>query len=191
MPTGSHPDIRRVKRQGNHPSIHGTKLWKSSCLIIDYLNRNRPEHCQSVIDVGCGWGASGIWCAKKLGSDVTSMDADPAVFPFLDVAAQLNGVTTTPLVSRFEKLTTRQLHQFDMLIATDICFWDELVDPVYKMVNRAVKAGVRHILIADPERPTFHEMARRCVKKHCADVIEWETRSPIKAQGAIMIIENA
>jgi predicted nicotinamide N-methyase len=94
-------------------------------------------------------------------------------------------------VSRFEKLTTRQLRQFDMLIATDICFWDELVDPVYKMVNRAVKAGVRHILIADPERPTFHEMARRCVKKHCADVIEWETRSPIKAQGAIMIIENA
>ena len=191
MPTSSHPEIRKVKRKGNHPSIHGNKLWKSSCLIIDYLNRNRPEHCQSVIDVGCGWGASGIWCAKKLGSDVTSMDADPAVFPFLDVAAQLNGVTTTPLVSRFEKLTTRQLRQFDMLIATDICFWDELVDPVYKMVNRAVKAGVRHILIADPERPTFHEMARRCVKKHCADVIEWETRSPIKAQGAIMIIENA
>lgn len=191
MPTGSHPDIRRVKRQGNYPSIHGTKLWKSSCLIIDYLNRNRPEHVDSVIDVGCGWGASGIWCAKKLGAEVTSMDADPAVFPFLDVAAQLNGVSTTPMVSRFEKLTTRQLSQFDMLIATDICFWDELVDPVYKMVNRAVKAGVKHILIADPERPTFHEMAERCVKKHCAELIEWQTRSPIKAQGAIMIIENA
>ncbi len=191
MPTGSHPDIRRVKRQGHYPSIHGTKLWKSSCLIIDYLNRNRPEHADSVIDVGCGWGASGIWCAKKLGANVTSMDADPAVFPFLDVAAQLNGVSTTPLVSRFEKLTTRQLSRFDMLIATDICFWDELVDPVYKMVNRAVKAGVKHILIADPERPTFHEMAERCVKKHCAELIEWETRSPIKARGAIMIIENA
>ena len=119
------------------------------------------------------------------------MDADPAVFPFLDVAAQLNGVSTTPLVTRFEKLTTRQLSQFDMLIATDICFWDELVDPVYKMVNRAVKAGVKHILIADPERPTFHEMAERCVKKHCAELIEWETHSPIKARGAIMIIENA
>lgn len=191
MPTGSHPDIRRVKRQGNYPSIHGTKLWKSSCLIIDYLNRNRPEHANSVIDVGCGWGASGIWCAKKLGADVTSMDADPAVFPFLEVAAKLNGVSTTPLVKRFEKLTTRRLSQFDMLIATDICFWDELVDPVYKMVNRAVKAGVKHILIADPERPTFHEMAERCVKKHCAELIEWETHSPIKARGAIMIIENA
>ena len=191
MPTGSHPAIRKVKREGSYPSIHGTKLWKSSCLMIDYLNRNRPEYADTVIDVGCGWGASGIWCAKKLGSEVTSMDADPAVFPFLDVSAKLNGVNTTPLVTRFEKLTTKQLSQFDMLIATDICFWDELVDPVYKMVNRAVKAGVKHILIADPERPTFHEMAERCVKKHCAEVVEWHTLSPIKSQGAIMVIENA
>lgn len=191
MPTASHPDIRKVKREGNYPSIHGNKLWKSSCLVIDYLKQNPPEHANSVIDVGCGWGASGIWCAKKLGSDVTSMDADPDVFPFLEVAADLNGVITTPLVSRFEELTKRQLSQFDLLIAADICFWDELVDPVYKMVNRAVKAGVKQIVIADPERPTFHEMAARCVDKHCAELIEWETRSPIKAHGALLVIQNA
>jgi predicted nicotinamide N-methyase len=191
MPTASHPDIRKVKREGNYPSIHGNKLWKSSCLVIDYLKQNPPEHADSVIDVGCGWGASGIWCAKKLGSDVTSMDADPDVFPFLEVAADLNDVTTTPLVSRFEKLSKRQLSKFDLLIAADICFWDELVDPVYKMVNRAVKAGVKQIVIADPERPTFHEMAARCVEKHCAEVIEWETQSPIKAHGALLVIHNA
>ena len=191
MPTASHPDIRRVKREGNYPSIHGNKLWKSSCLVIDYLKQNPPEYAETVIDVGCGWGASGIWCAKKLGADVTSMDADPDVFPFLDVAADLNGVTTTPLVSRFEKLTKRQLSKFDLLIAADICFWDELVDPVYKMVNRAIKAGVKQIVIADPERPTFHEMAARCVDKHCAEIIEWETRSPIKAHGALLVIHNA
>lgn len=191
MPTGSHPAIRRLKRQGVYPSIHGNKLWKSSCLLIDYLNRHRPEHKGSVIDVGCGWGVSGIWCAKTLGSRVTSVDADPDVFPFLEASASLNGVETSPLVSRFEKLSTRQLSQFDMLIAADICFWDELVNPVYNMVNRAVKAGVKHILIADPERSTFFEMAERCVDRHCADIVEWQTRSPVKARGAIMVIENA
>jgi predicted nicotinamide N-methyase len=191
MPTASHPGIRKVKRQGNYPSIHGNKLWKSSCLIMDYLKQHPPEHADTVIDVGCGWGASGIWCAKKLGSTVTSMDADPDVFPFLEVAADLNGVSTSPLVTRFEKLTRRQLSQFDMLIAADICFWDELVDPVFKMVNRAVKAGVKQILIADPERPTFHEMAARCVERHCAEIVDWETRSPISARGAIMVIHNA
>lgn len=191
MPTASHPEIRRIKRQGNHPSIHGNKLWKSSCLLIDYLHNNPPAHCHSVIDVGCGWGISGIWCARKLGADVTSMDADPDVFPYLEATAAINKVETDPLVSRFEKLKTRQLAEFDMLIAADICFWDELVDPVCNMVNRAVKAGVKHILVADPERPTFFEMAERCVDKHCAEIVEWETRSPIKASGAIMVIENA
>ena len=191
MPTASHPAIRQVKREGNYPSIHGDKLWKSSCLLIDYLNRNPPEHCRSVIDVGCGWGISGIWCARKLGAHVTSMDADPDVFPYLEATAELNKVSTEHLVSRFEKLKTRQLSQYDMLIAADICFWDELVNPVYNMVNRAVKAGVKHILIAEPERPTFLEMAGRCVERHCADLVEWETRSPVKARGSIMVIENA
>lgn len=191
MPTSSHPAIRAVRRKGHEPSIHGNKLWKSSCLLIDYLKHNPPEHAETVLDVGCGWGISGIWCAKKLGSQVTSVDADPSVFPFLKATAELNGVSTTPLVSRFEKLSKKKLANYDMLIAADICFWDELVDPVYNMVNRAVKAGVKKIIIADPERPTFHEMAERCVEKHAAEVIEWSTSKQIKASGALLVLENA
>ena len=191
MPTSAHPLIRRVKRQGVYPSIHGNKMWKSSLLLIDYLNKHRPAYCDNVIDVGCGWGISGIWCAKTLGSNVTSVDADPHVFPFLQASSELNGVATTPLVSSFEKLGTRQLSRFDMLIAADICFWDDLVDPVFNMVNRAVKAGVKHIVIADPERPTFFDMAQRCETRHCAEIIEWKTDSPIKARGALMVLENA
>lgn len=190
MPKGSHPAIRAVKRQGTQPSIHGNKLWKSSCLLIDYLNKNPPEHCDRVIDVGCGWGVSGIWCAKALGAEVTSVDADPDVFPFLEATAALNGVATTPLVSRFEDLRKRQLSEFDILIAADICFWDELVDPVFNMVKRAVNAGVKQVLIADPERSTFYDMARRCEKKFSAEIIDWETKTPIKARGAIMVLEN-
>jgi predicted nicotinamide N-methyase len=191
MPTSSHPAIRQVRRQSANPSIHGNKLWKSSRLLIDYLHKNRPTHCNNVLDVGCGWGISGIWCAKTLGSQVTSVDLDPDVFPFLEASANLNGVTTTPLVSSFEKLSTRQLSQFDMLIAADICFWDDLVDPVFNMVNRAVKAGVKLIIIADPERSPFFDMARRCEDRHSAEILEWQTHSPIKARGALMVLQNA
>jgi predicted nicotinamide N-methyase len=191
MPTASHPAIRRLKRQGIEPSIHGNKLWKSSCLLIDYLKKHPPEHCRRVMDVGCGWGISGIWCAQHFGSMVTSVDADPDVFPFLQATADINGVETRHLVSRFEKLSTRELSRYDMLIAADICFWDELVKPVTNMVNRAVKAGVKHILIADPERAPFFEIAERCAQKHCAEVIEWRTRGSVDASGAIMVIENA
>ena len=191
IPTASHPAIRRLKRQGIEPSIHGNKLWKSSALLIDYLKKHPPEHSRRVIDVGCGWGISGIWCAKQFGSKVTSMDADPDVFPFLEATADLNGVETRHLVSRFEKLSTKDLAKYDMLIAADICFWDELVKPVTNMVNRAVKAGVKHILIADPERSPFFEVANRCADKHCAELVEWQTSGSVEAQGAIMVIENA
>jgi len=191
IPTGSHPEIRKAKRGGAAPSIHGNKLWKSSCLLIDYLKHNPPEHCDRVMDVGCGWGIAGIWCAKYLRSDVISVDADPDVFPFLEIAADINGVSTTPMVSRFEKLTKKKLKRIDMLIAADICFWDELVNPVTNLVNRAVKAGVKQVLIADPERAPFFEIAERCSDAHCAEVVEWSTRSPIKASGSIMVLNNA
>lgn len=191
MPTSAHPAIRRVRRQGVTPSIHGNKLWKSSLLLIDYLHTHRPSHHATVIDIGCGWGISGIWCASTLGSDVTSVDADPDVFPLLHATADLNGVTTTPQVARFETLSTRQLSRFDMLIAADICFWDDLVNPVFNLVNRAVKAGVKHIVIADPERPPFFDLAQRCETRHYAEIIEWKTSNPIKAGGALLIIENA
>lgn len=191
MPTSTHPAIRRVRRQGHAPGIHGNKLWKASALLIDYLNRRRPEHHARVMDVGCGWGISGIWCAATLGSQVTSVDADPAVFPYLAATAELNGVSTRHRVARFEKITTRELAGCDMLIAADVCFWDELARPVGNLVNRALRAGVKHIVIADPERQPFLDMAQACVERHCGEVLPWRCRGSIEARGALLVIENA
>ena len=191
MLTSGHPAIRAVKRTDDSPSIHGNKLWRSSFLLIDYLHKNPPEHCDTVMDAGCGWGMSGIYCAHRFNAAVTSIDADADVFPYLQANAAANGVEVTTLESRFEKITTRQLQNIDLLIAADICFWDELVNPVYNLINRAVKAGVKKIVIADPERSPFLEVSRRCQEKHCAELIDWQTRKPVKAQGALLIIENA
>lgn len=190
MPYSGHASIRAVKRAGHEPSIHGTKLWKSSCLIIDYLKKNTPRHTGRVLDAGCGWGVTGIWCAKQWGSEILSMDADPAVFPYLDAVAALNGVTTTPWVKRFEKVTQKELRGIDVLVGGDICFWDELVKPVGKMIDRAVAAGVGTIVIGDPERPTFHEMAERAIEKHGGQLLNWRLSGTVKATGALLVIHN-
>jgi predicted nicotinamide N-methyase len=190
LPTSSHPAIRRVRRQCAAPEIHGNKLWKSSLLLIDYLHRHRDPLPRRVLDAGCGWGIAGIWCARQLGAEVTSADADRHVFPFLEATATLNGVQTTQRITRFERITTAQLAAFDTLIAADICFWDELVAPVANLVNRAVHAGVQRILIADPERPTFHSMAERCIDRHGGELLEWRCSGAQAARGAILVIDN-
>lgn len=190
MPTGSHPAIRRVKRQSEAPQIHGNKLWKSSCLTIDYLKKNPEPKPKKVLDAGCGWGIGGIWCAKHFGAEVTSVDADPHVFPFLAATAELNQVSTEPKVARFEQLTTAYLGTFDTLIAADVCFWDELVGPVSNLVSRALKAGVDRIIVADPERPTFHEMAQRCIDRHGGELVQWQTSGSLSASGALLVINN-
>jgi len=190
MPYASHPSIRAVKRAGHEPSIHGTKLWKSSCLIIDYLKKNPPERTKRVLDAGCGWGVTGIWCAKQWGSKVISMDADPAVFPYLEAVAELNGVATQPWVQRFEKVRKKDLEKVDVLVGGDICFWDELVKPVNRMIDRAIDAGVGTIVIGDPERPTFHEMAARAIKRHGGELLDWRLTGTVKATGALLVIHN-
>ena len=190
MPYASHPSIRAVKRAGHEPSIHGTKLWKSSCLIIDYLKKNPPGRTKRVLDAGCGWGVTGIWCAKQWGSKVISMDADPAVFPYLEAVAELNGVATQPWVQRFEKVRKKDLEKVDVLVGGDICFWDELVKPVNRMIERAIDAGVGTIVIGDPERPTFHEMAARAIERHGGELLDWRLAGTVKATGALLVIHN-
>jgi len=190
MPYSGHSSIRAVKRAGHEPSIHGTKLWKSSCLIIDYLKKHPPARRKKVLDAGCGWGITGIWCAKQWGSEVISMDADAAVFPYLDAVAALNGVETTSWVQRFEKVQKKNLKNVDILFGGDICFWDELVKPVGKMIDRAIDAGVGTIVIGDPERPTFHEMAEKAIERHGGELLDWRLSGTVKATGALLVIHN-
>lgn len=191
FPTSRHPAIRRAKRDCQAPAIHGNKLWKSSCLIIDYLHRHPQPQPRRVLDAGCGWGIGGIWCARRFGADVVSLDADRNVLPFLKVTAELNGVETQPRVCRFERVSREELSGFDTLIAADVCFWDELVRPVSNLVNRALDAGVARIIIADPERPTFHDMAQRCIDRHGGELLPWRTRGALAASGALLVINNS
>ena len=71
-----HPEVRKLKRF-NTPSAHGNKLWKSSWLLMDYFNRRGLSEGSRVLEVGCGWGLAGIYCAKRHGANVTGVDIDP------------------------------------------------------------------------------------------------------------------
>ncbi len=143
------------------------------------------------MELGCGWGLASIYLHKEFGCKTVGVDADDAVFPYLDLHADINNANVSTLQKRFEKITTKELSNYDVLIAADVCFWDELSDIHFNLIKRAIKAGVKKIIYADPERAPFLELAERCADKLYAEVFEAELKRPVKARGGLMIIENA
>ncbi len=185
-----HRDIRRLKRQTESPSIHGNKFWGSSYLLMDYLQEHPlPSGCK-VLELGCGWGLLGIHCAVAYQSETTGIDADDAVFPFLDLHAQHNGVNIETQQLRFEELDEDYLSQFDIMLGADICFWDELSEELMQLMDRAINAGIKKIVIADPERAPFFELAEYCIEAYYAELENRVIDKPRRASGCLLVIEN-
>ena len=183
----NHSRIRALKKE-HEPDIHGDKVWNSSFLIMDYLDLQGLKKGSKVMEVGCGWGLLGIYCARKWGADVVGVDADDKVFPYLHLHAEVNEVTIQTRRSRFENLKKSHLSGTNLVVGGDICFWDELIDPLSKLVNKAMKAGVDQVILADPGRPPFDEVCERAEKKSGAELKEWKVKKPSKASGWLLII---
>ena len=186
-----HKDIRRLMSEKNYPEIHGDKVWASSYFIMDFLDENPlPKNC-NVLEIGCGWGILAIHCAKKFKANVLAVDADELVFPFLDLHARLNRVKVEHLVSKFETIPEQAFSGFDVMLGGDICFWDELVNPLYQTIRRALQHGVKTIMIADPGRSTFLKLAKRCQKDFNALLIPYVVIDPAAYDGYILVIQNS
>ena len=183
-----HKAIQALLEKDVHPEIHGDKVWFSSYLIIDYLLKHPVGKHPSIMDIGCGWGMLGIFCAKELGAKVVGVDADEHVMPYLKVQAANNGVKIKTKVCRYENIEPELLAKQDMILGADICFWDALLDPLFALIKRAKKSGVKTIIIADPGRSPFLKLAKRCQKKFDANLLPVAIKKPTKAEGYLLII---
>jgi predicted nicotinamide N-methyase len=181
----SHPAIRKLKR-ASPPEIHGTRQWPSSWLLIDYLSRHPLSRGSRVIEVGAGWGLAGIYCARRFSADVLAVDKDPAVFPYLELHAAINGVQIRTLRADFRRITPALLAEADVLIGSDICFWKTLVPEVRLLVRRAIGSGVGLVLIADPSRSTFEDMASDLVTRGSGRIVDWRISRPRAQSGRIL-----
>jgi len=185
----NHKDIRRLKREGYVAEIHGNKFWNSSFLIMDHLKKHPLKKNAKVMEIGCGWGLLGIHCAKEYGAKVIGIDADANVLPYMDLHAELNGVEVTGVKRSFEKLSVNYLKGIDTILGADICFWDEMTEILFNLIKRAKRAGVRQIMIADPCRPPFTDLAELCEEKfHNVEVVDAQINRPVNASGEILIV---
>ena len=184
-----HPRIRQLKRDGHVAEIHGNKFWNSSYLIMDYLKKNPLPAKLRILEIGCGWGLLGLYCAKRFGNRVHGIDADKNILPYLELHAELNDVRMTAERKTFNQLTVDYLSRFDVILGADICFWDQMAAELYRMIVRAKRAGVRQIMIADPCRPPFSKLAEKCEDKlENVELVEKFLTRPANASGEILIV---
>jgi predicted nicotinamide N-methyase len=191
LPRRSHPAWQALQTQTSQPQLHGHKLWGASRLLMDYLLQHPLTPQQPVLDLGCGQGSTSVFCATHFDSRIIANDADAAVFPYLDCLAEMNNCRIEHLIQSFDDINHDTLTNIDIIIGADICFWDHLAEPVYQLISRAIDAGVKKIIIADPNRPPFINVAEVCVEEYFGEILPWKTAIGGKVSGSILLIENA
>ncbi|MDF1590814.1 MAG: class I SAM-dependent methyltransferase [Desulfobacterales bacterium] len=184
-----HPEIAKLKRK-HAPSVHGNKSWSTSWVLIDHIRKTRLIPGAKILEIGCGWGMTGIFCAKKFDAAVTAADIDPDIHPFLDLHARINKVKVAFLNKGFDQISSSRLRDVDLIIGSDICFWDDLIDPLRRLIQRARRASVGRILIADPGRPTFDSLVASLSPKKGVEVLDHEIKKPRRMSGKILHITH-
>ena len=186
----SHPELRALRAR-HHPNYQGHRLWNATWLMMSFLEAHRPAPGTRVIEAGCGWGLSGIYCARIHGALVTATDVDEKVFPFLELHARHNEVELDCVTAGFEQLDDSILASQDLLVGADICFRPAMIDSLFDLLDRALGAGVERILLSDPGRPTFETLAAHCVERLGGLEIEWQVEEPlINWEGSPVIIRG-
>lgn len=184
--SSQHRIVRRLKR-AYQPSAHGNKAWRASFLLMDYLLHNPLRSRARVMELGCGWGPGAVFCARRFNAKATGVDLDENVFPYLEVTAALNDVKVAQMRADFNTLDAVRLAEEQVLIGSDICFWDRMVKPLVELAARALGAGVQRVVIADPGRPTFYELADHCAKNGWRTTLrEWYAVEPSHTSGEVL-----
>lgn len=143
---------------------------------------------KTILDLACGWGLPGIFCAKVFNASVTWIDGDEEVYPYLELLAEKNGVPANFMKMDINKVGRSILRDIDVVIASDICFCDTMIDPLRRFINRARSASVSHIFISDPGRWPFDDLAKLFINYDGTELVEWRVTDPVNTKGKILKI---
>ena len=165
--TAAHPEIKKIFREGRLPIEFGNKVWATTLVVLNKINKEENSFKNlRVLEIGCGRGLLGIFLAKKYACKVTASDFDEKVIPLVKIQAKVNNVDIETKVASFSELTVEYLKDFDLVIGSEICYSEEVAKDLTKLIEKAMTAGVKKLILADPGRPDFKELMQNSIKSY-------------------------
>lgn len=161
VPRASDTGLRALRAM-HQPAHQGWRLWSATWLLLSYLQTCDLRGAR-VVDVGCGWGLAGVYCATR-GATVISCDLDPEVLPIAQYHADCNEAIIQTQARGFDAVDDELLAGASWVIGADICFRGDLVDPLFQLLQRARRADAA-VALADPGRAPMQTLAARCVQQ--------------------------
>jgi predicted nicotinamide N-methyase len=182
-----HREVRQLKRL-HAPSFHGFRVWPSSWLLMDFIEKLGMPRRIRLMEIGCGWGLAGIYCAKNHGAMVTCVDIDAEVFPYVGLHAGINKVDIQTMQLGFDGISGKKMKKIDVVIGADICFWDNMVASLKALILRALGADTQLVLIADPGRSPFEIMGSYFVENQQGETMDRSINHPYPIRGRLLKI---
>uniref|UniRef100_A0A182P9W0 ETFB lysine methyltransferase n=1 Tax=Anopheles epiroticus TaxID=199890 RepID=A0A182P9W0_9DIPT len=122
---------------------------------------------KSVLEVGCGCGASTIAALMVGANQVTANDIDPVALQATILNAKLNGITDNRLVVSSDNLIgegadARTVDRCEVVLIGDLFYDTEIAADLHPWIQRLARAGAE-IFIGDPGR---HGITETGVLRH-------------------------
>lgn len=139
--------------------------WPGGQALTRYLLSNPlVSKGKTVLDLGCGCGASAI-AAKLCGAaHVVANDIDPVAAVATQMNFELNGLD--PVLCVTENIIGSEPRGYDLILLGDMFYEEALADSLHSWLDRCIQTQGTQVLIGDPGRAQFEDHAIRRLL-HC------------------------
>ncbi|TNE76907.1 MAG: hypothetical protein EP334_07560 [Gammaproteobacteria bacterium] len=187
----NHPDVIRLRGDGHCPSEFGSRIWRATYLLIDYLSSLSLADTRQVIELGCGWGLAGTYLQKWFDVEVMATDIDANVFPYQQLLCQHNDIEMQTRHCSLSQLCEYNLHDIDLMIGADICYSDENAQDIEKLCHHLADQGGGELILADSGREPFEKLIPQLQSRYQVDVTATTLELPAIASGQILHVVAA
>jgi predicted nicotinamide N-methyase len=187
----NHARVLALRERGLEPREFGSRIWRSSYLLIDYLSRLQFARGDHLMELGCGWGLPSLYLHKHHDVRVTATDGDACVREYQQLLSEVNAAEVPFLQRRFSELQGPDLEGVTALVGADICYSPQRGDELLALFERFLGRSGGQVILADSGRDSFFELARRLEGRWPQRLLPLSLQRPALVQGHILHIGTA